>query len=126
MLKRYLYRLYDTILSRRYIDIEHFELTELPDKRSKVEGQLKFPNASLLDFYEVISVHNKQIVKTRYAYHYQDASGQLIFRYDNAPHHPHVSTFPHHKHSGSVVESVQIPDFGDVLTEIEEYIYTRG
>ena len=25
-------------------------------------------------------------------------SGKVILRYDNAPHHPYIETFPHHKH----------------------------
>jgi len=29
-----------------------------------------------------------------------------ILRYDNAPHHPEIATFPHHKHVGGRVESL--------------------
>ena len=36
----------------------------------------------------------------KYAYHWQRANGELIARWDNAPHHPQLSTFPHHKHEG--------------------------
>lgn len=35
----------------------------------------------------------------KYAYHLQDPSERLIFRYDNRPHHPEINTFPHHKHA---------------------------
>jgi hypothetical protein len=48
----------------------------------------------------------------------------VIFRYDNAPHYPHIFTYPHHKHVGSAVEPAQVPDFSDVLREIEQLIYT--
>jgi hypothetical protein len=44
-----------------------------------------------------------------YAYHWeQRRQSGLIFRWDNAPHHPQVSTYPAHLHSGDedmVVES---------------------
>lgn len=41
---------------------------------------------------------NGKLRKIGYAYHYQNIDGKLVFRYDNAPHHVNVSTFPHHKH----------------------------
>ena len=61
--------------------------------------------------------------KLRYVYHYQNASGEVIFRYDNAPHHPNLPTHPHHKHIGSAVEPSQDPDLSEVLHEIEQLIF---
>ena len=47
-----------------------------------------------------------------YAFHWERrAIDGLLYRWDNAPHHREISTFPHHLHSGSeshVVES-QLP-----------------
>lgn len=42
-----------------------------------------------------------------YRFHYADAENQLVFRHVNAPHHPELETFPHHKHlaDGSVASS---------------------
>lgn len=37
--------------------------------------------------------------KRKYAYHWQDAEGNLLIRWDNAPDWE-VDTFPHHKHVG--------------------------
>ena len=39
-------------------------------------------------------------VDSKYSYHWQRKSGKLICRWDNAPYHPSVKTFPHHKHEG--------------------------
>ncbi len=36
----------------------------------------------------------------KYSYHWQDAHGVCIIRWDNAPHHQAVATFPFHKHLG--------------------------
>ncbi|MGH2523179.1 MAG: toxin-antitoxin system TumE family protein [Anaerolineales bacterium] len=47
--------------------------------------------------------------------------GNRVFRYDNAPHHPEILTFPHHKHLGPedrLAESTE-PNLADVLAEIE-------
>ena len=34
----------------------------------------------------------------RYAYYWLDDVNNLIIGWDNAPHHPHISTHPDHKH----------------------------
>ena len=46
----------------------------------------------------------------KYAFHWQSSNGDLIIRWDNAPHFPDLLTFPHHKHlaSGEVTESYDI------------------
>lgn len=36
-----------------------------------------------------------------YAYYWLDQDNRLLIGWDNAPHHPHLPTFPHHKHVGS-------------------------
>ncbi len=59
--------------------------------------------------------------RTLYAYHYQAADAALIFRYDDTPHHPGLSTFPHHKHAGSETHVIPAtpPDLPTVMQEIE-------
>ena len=123
MLKRYLHRLYDTIISRGYIEIEHLGFDELPGRQGIIEGRLKFHDGSLLDFDEVVLVRNEEIVKLRYAYHYQSEAGNAIFRYDNAPHYPNIFTYPHHKHVGAAVQPAQAPDLSEILREIEQLIF---
>ncbi len=34
----------------------------------------------------------------KYAYYWLDVHNDLIVGWDNAPHHPYVSTYPHHRH----------------------------
>lgn len=43
-------------------------------------------------------VLEKKVIKSKYKYHWQDKNGNLIARWDNVPHHPEISSFPHHKH----------------------------
>jgi len=50
---------------------------------------------------------------SRYTYHWeQRAKRGLLYRHDNAPDHPSISTFPKHFHNGSedAVEESHIPD----------------
>lgn len=47
-----------------------------------------------------------------------------VFRYDNAPHHPEVPTYPHHKHIRDEEKVKQSKEIGlrDALSEIEGMI----
>lgn len=59
----------------------------------------------------------------KYSFHWQSATGDLISRWDNAPHFPDLFTFPHHQHraSGDVVESHNI-SFDEVMTCIRQQL----
>ncbi len=123
MVNSYLHRLYDTVISRGYIEVEQLTFDNWSNRRGTIRGRLKFHDGSLLDFGEVIILRNRRIVKLRYAYHYQNASDDVVFRYDNAPHYPNLPTHPHHKHVGAAVEPTQVPDLSEVLYEIEQLIF---
>ena len=93
------------------------------DKRSLyigfIEGTLTFLDGSTLHFMEFVNV-KMAVNRYKYSYHYQDTTEALRFRYDMAPHHRDVTTFPHHKHlaNGHVVDAVA-PSLSDILEEIE-------
>ena len=126
MVNAYLDRLYDTIISRGYVEVQQLKIDIWSNRRGGISGQLRFHDGSSMDFGEVVILRESQIVKLRYTYHYQGASGEMIFRYDNAPHHPTVSTHPHHKHIGPTVEPSQPPDISTVLREIDRLIFMRS
>ena len=49
----------------------------------------------------MLSVFDKFYPQTgirKYGYDWRNTDNNLIIRWDNSPHHPHISTFPHHKH----------------------------
>ncbi len=123
MVINYLHRLYDTVISRGYIEIEQLIFNYASNRRGSIIGQLKFYDGSFLEFGEVLIMRDRQIEKVRYPYHYQSESGELIFRYDNAPHYPNLSTHPHHKHIGLTVAPTEAPDLSNVLHEIEQLIF---
>ena len=50
---------------------------------------------------------------------------QLIFRYDNSPHHSEITTFPHHKHLPSGVYKADMPDLKDILEETKLIVITK-
>ena len=81
-----------------------------------------FIDNSLLHFRELFVGQENPFKKT-YTYHYQCEDGTIVFRYDNAPHFPNLSTAPHHKHVGETdVVAANAPDLESVLREIEALI----
>ena len=49
-----------------------------------------------------------------------------LLRYDNAPHHPEIETFPHHKHVGDRVEPLHSPSIEAFLEEAKSVVEQRG
>jgi len=102
------------------------ESSLLKDNRSLhigiIEGELLFADESVLHFIEFVNVKGGTEAY-KYSYHYRDLNGNLIFRYDMAPHHHEMQTFPHHKHilSNKVVEA-SCPTLAQVMDEIDDII----
>ena len=87
----------------------------------RFKAQLDFTDESKLFIKEYIFEEKER----KYAYHWTDAAGNLICRWDNASHWQSISTFPHHKHIGhDVVESIEI-SIHDVLQRISEQIENK-
>jgi hypothetical protein len=123
MLNSYLNRAYNIIVTRGYIEVEQLAFDNRSNMRGTIQGRLRFHDGSQLTFGEVLILRKRELVKLRYTFHYQDAAGEMIFRYDNAPHHPNLPTHPHHKHVGSTIESAEMPDLSNVLREIEQQLF---
>ena len=123
MIHQYLARLQALLDSRQEIHVERFDARQLSALDGRIAGRLRFYDGSILKFREEFRVRNRKIVKVIYAYHYQRADGSLVFRYDNAPHHPGLPNFPHHVHIEDRVEPADPPDLHDVLQKIDGYLY---
>ena len=55
-----------------------------------------------------------------YSYYWIDPSGKIIEGWDNAPHHPEVETFPHHRHVGDRVEPLHDPSLEALLQQVKQ------
>jgi len=71
--------------------------------------RLNLKDNSLLEMFELFKVVRERIEVEKYSFHWQDAVGNLLKRWDNAAHHPEVVTNPHHIHDGAE-ENVQPHD----------------
>lgn len=98
------------------LDLEQFD-----HKRGTIECTLYFADGSRLEFTERIVIENARPVKRDYRYQYI-RNQRAAFRYDNAPHHPRLPNFPHHKHTGRKTVSANEPLLKEVLQEVAEFL----
>ncbi len=77
-----------------------------------------FVDNSLLQVREYVDPNHR-----KYSFHWQTPAGELLSRWDNAPHFPELLTFPHHHHlaSGEAIESHNI-SFDEVMTVIQQQL----
>ncbi len=58
----------------------------------------------------------------KYAYYWLTPTDTVIQGWDNAPHHPRISTYPHHTHTKTGVDTSQIHSLFDVLDLLKNTI----
>ncbi len=93
------------------------------DHNGLVRGRVFFWDDSFLDLYEVVSTELGYPIRVSYAYSYL-REGRRIFRYDNAPHHPEIITYPHHKHIGPQdrLAPADQPSLSQVMAEVAAWL----
>lgn len=102
----------DNALAEEFRLVREFHGTE----SGYIRFVVKLIEGSELHVFEYV---DSRLHKKDYSYHWQDREKKTILRWDNAPHHPEVKTFPHHLHEEeSVKESGEIT-LAEVLGEIE-------
>jgi len=94
------------------------------DTQGLISGEIEFIDDSELSFMEL--KNTEQVEKKKYKYHYMNNAKEMIFRYDNAKHHPEINTFPHHKHTQGEIDKSAEPELIDVLSEIQERLKNRN
>ena len=83
--------------SKVFADIDVLELVdESTVQLLRIRAVLK--DASML---YITELHTADFQK--YSYHWQNKNGDILIRWDNAPHHKELKTFPHHRHEGKRV-----------------------
>ena len=93
------------------------------DHNGVLRCRASFWDNSFLDIYEAVSTELGHPIRIHYSYTYVRGS-HVVFRYDNAPHHPEVVTHPHHKHIGKQqsVSAADQPSLSQVLAEAATWV----
>ena len=68
-----------------------------------LKGHLLIIDSSILEIAIFATESRKTLSVEKYRLHYMDSAGQMLFRYDNAPHHPEIDSYPHHKHTSDKI-----------------------
>ena len=90
-----------------------------------VKGSIIFIDSSVLDIAIFANKTSTVVSIEKYRFQYMDKQGQMLFRYDNAPHHPELSSFPEHKHVGDRTISLPQPDLKNIFNEITALILKK-
>jgi hypothetical protein len=121
-LSTYLQQVRDAIETFPGARVERYRAELLTASRANLRIRLRLPDDSFLEISEALVVQEGTLTWLSYRYHWQDARGRLIHRYDNAPHHPEVGSFPHHKHVEETVAPSERPALFDLLAEIRLHL----
>ena len=100
---------------------KNLDFKEFSSEEGMVRGSLLFLGGYVLNFMEYIQ-NGKE--RPKYSFNFTDGKRVIIFRYDNAPHHREIPTFPHHKHFGSNIQPSKEMGLAEILSEIEKIILT--
>ena len=87
------------------------------DEMGIITGKLVFIDKSILDFMELVSVKGVE-----YRFQYMNQNKELICRWDSAPHHKEVPTFPYHLHTKKGVKESKKINFIDLLDIVTEKV----
>lgn len=118
-LKRYFQTLQATVAAAADVATSDLSLEIRGPSIGFIRGDVRFADGSFLHLRELLDTQ-KVAPRLMYAYHYQQADGAFVFRYDNARHYFELPTFPHHKHEGDEEHVIAhpAPTLSDVLHEI--------
>ena len=110
-------RLLDELLFTGEAQLLSFQVDARSNQRGFLAGIVQFQDDTQLHFREFVDTSQSE-PRLMYAYHYQSAKQELIFRYDNAAHRPTLPQLQH-KHTPDGIElPPSIPSFEQLLSEM--------
>jgi len=115
-----------TISNSKIVASTHIEYIKVLENEGYMRGTLTLTDGSELRLLEYARISNGRAIILRYRFQWQIA-GELITRWNNAPHHPEVETFPHHKHvkSEGKPKPSKAKNLISILKEIEAKIISQ-
>ncbi|MBI3737961.1 MAG: hypothetical protein HY258_02825 [Chloroflexi bacterium] len=74
---------------------------EIDENECYIKAVLTFASGHALHLAEYVVVRGDQVVRLKYRYQLLTAENKPLARWDNAPHHKLVATFPDHWHDAT-------------------------
>jgi len=123
----YFRKIQTTITNSKMVASTNIEYIKVLENEGYMQGALTLIDGSELRLLEYAKISDGQAVILRYRFQWQ-TGGELITRWNNAPHHPEMETFPHHKHvkGEDKPKPSKAKTLISVLKEIEAQIASKG
>ena len=113
-------RYFDELKLRLVLDhtVESLEVIseKIEEKEEYLRVTIKLSGDSVMHCFQYV-ISDGSIGISKYSFHWHDAAGNLICRWDNAPHHPELDNFPHHIHTNDDVSASSEMSLIKVLSE---------
>lgn len=83
------------------IRLIRYDILEISEEKILIYRiRIALSDGGLLEMMErVVKSHDGNYKRTTYSFHWQDRNGSLVRRWDNAPHHSELDSFPYHYNS---------------------------
>lgn len=119
----YFYQLLHITKENSWVLNEELTFREIDDKEGYIKGTLYLYGGFTLHVAEYVVIKEEDPIREKYRYQLQDTKDRLLSRWDNAPHHAEISTYPHHRHckNGKTVSSPEM-SIQRVLSELDDVL----
>ena len=123
-LEQWLCRIEAQLLVWSYSRQVAVDYADIGDGVAQYRMRVVLHNGSQLHCVERVRLHTNGLRTEKYSFHWQRPDGNLIYRWDNAPHHPELSTFPHHIHESNDERVLphEAVDVSGVLEKMEKVL----
>ena len=109
------------ILAASHVIQTDISFDEISEEECYIRGVLTLIRGYELHIAEYV-VTEPEFKRLKYRFHLQSSEGQMIARWDNAPHHPEIKTHPDHLHVAEKVKPNLPVDISQVLAVVLSFI----
>jgi Family of unknown function (DUF6516) len=109
------------ILAAPHVIRSDITFDEVTDSECYIRGILTMTGEIELHLAEY-TITDPEIKRLKYRYHLQTLNGEMLARWDNAPHHPEVKSHPDHLHKDSKAHPSPAMDIENVLSAAIDFI----
>ncbi len=94
---------------------------EIDERECYLKAVLTLVSGHALHIAEYVVLHTDGVERLKYRNQLLDANNIRLMRWDNAPHHSRIETFPHHRHNatGSVHPSRAMTPIDAVVAALD-------
>ena len=97
------------------------EFNLVSEEMGIIKGKIVFVDNYALDFRELVLEEH-----TDYRFHFMNGNNRLITRWDSAPHHKEITTFPFHLHTPEGVRECDKVNLIEVVDIVKALISKGG